>query len=234
MNMPATKINIAIDGKSACGKSTLAKSLAQKLAYLYVDSGAMYRAVTLYFLKNQVPLSNHQAVSNALSEITIRFGKKNDGAWVTLLNDEDVETEIRTQMVSDWVSEVAAISAVRQKLVEEQKAIGRQKGVVMDGRDIGTIVFPEAELKIFLTADEEVRVQRRFLEMQQKGYPVNDSEIRTNLQKRDFIDTTRADSPLVQAIDAIMLDNSELTPTEQLDIAYEWAIKKIKKGSTHD
>lgn len=234
MNMPTPKINIAIDGKSACGKSTLAKSLAQKLAYLYVDSGAMYRAVTLYFLRNQVSLHNDLDLSQALSEITIRFGKKDDGSWVTLLNDEDVETEIRTQRISDWVSEVAAISAVRHKLVEEQKAIGRQKGVVMDGRDIGTVVFPEAELKIFLTADEEVRVQRRFLEMQQKGQTVKLSEIRENLQKRDFIDTTRADSPLVQAKDAIKLDNSELTPFEQLEIAYNWAIEKIKKGSIHD
>jgi cytidylate kinase len=213
--MPA-KITIAIDGFSSCGKSTLARDLAKVLGYAYVDSGAMYRAVTLYFLKNKIDYSDPDAVRRALPQIKIQFKLKDNGNR-TFLNGEDVEEQIRTMEVSQHVSPVAAISEVRKAMVAQQQAMGQEKGIVMDGRDIGTVVFPDAELKIFLTASETVRCQRRFEELQQKGWDITPKEVKKNLAERDHIDSSRADSPLKQAEDAVVVDNSLLTPQEQLD-----------------
>ena len=231
--MSKPRINIAIDGKSACGKSTLARALARSLGYLYVDSGAMYRAVTLYFLRNQIRPDDGSSVIRALHDIQIRFQRISDHQWITLLNQENVEEAIRSQEVSDWVSEVAAVSAVRRKMVEEQQSIGQSKGVVMDGRDIGTVVFPDAELKIFLTARESVRVERRYQELLLKGKAPDRERVKANLEKRDHIDSTRSDSPLIQASDAVVLDNSDLTEKEQLIIALEWAHDRIKNTASH-
>ena len=231
--MSKPRINIAIDGKSACGKSTLARALARSLGYLYVDSGAMYRAVTLYFLRNQIRPDEGPSVMRALHDIQIRFQRISDHQWITLLNQENVEEAIRSQEVSDWVSEVAAVSAVRRKMVEEQQSIGQNKGVVMDGRDIGTVVFPDAELKIFLTARESVRVERRYQELLLNGKDPDRERVRANLEKRDHIDSTRSDSPLVQASDAVVLDNSDLTEQEQLIIALEWAHDRIINTASH-
>lgn len=215
-------INIAIDGHSSCGKSTLARGLAQNLGFIYIDSGAMYRAVTLYFLRHRIQLDDPEQVAGALQNIEIRFQHTPDGIQ-TILNGENVESEIRQMWVSESVSQVAAIPAVRRALVSQQKAIGAQGGVVMDGRDIGTVVFPEAELKIFLTASTDERVQRRYEELKAKGQEVDREEIRRNIEERDFIDSNRADSPLRMASDALLLDNTSLTREEQLDIALKWA-----------
>jgi CMP/dCMP kinase len=210
------KIIIAIDGFSSCGKSTLAKALAKKLHYAYVDTGAMYRAVTLYFLDNDVDFNDKEDVKRALSNIEIHFERTPTGNHV-FLNDKDIETEIRSMRVSEMVSPVATISAVRRAMVQQQQRMGSRKGIVMDGRDIGTVVFPEAELKIFLTAETDIRTQRRFDEMQAKGQEiVSFDAVKHNLTERDLIDSNRADSPLRQAEDAILLDNSYLTPDEQL------------------
>lgn len=211
------KIIIAIDGYSSCGKSTLAKQLAEKLGYIYVDSGAMYRAVTYYFMKNNVDRSNEKAISDALSKIHITFKynadkKRNE----TYLNGEMVEDEIRSLEVSNLVSPVSAIPAVRDFLVEQQKRMGSERGIVMDGRDIGTVVFPDAELKLFMKANKGVRAQRRWLELKEKGIELPFEEILQNLEKRDYEDTHRAYNPLRKAEDAIELDNSELSPQEQL------------------
>jgi len=213
------KINIAIDGHSSCGKSTLAKALAAKLHYLYIDSGAMYRAVTLYFLNKGTDINNAEVVKAHLEEITISF-KNHNGENRTLLNDADVSEEIRSMAINNFVSPVAAISSVRKKLVHQQQIIGSKKGVVMDGRDIGTVVFPDAEIKIFLTANIETRAQRRFDELRRKGNAVSLEEIKYNLAERDRIDSNRLDSPLKQAQDAILLDNSNLTPIEQCLFVY--------------
>lgn len=213
------KINIAIDGHSSCGKSTLAKALAAKLHYLYIDSGAMYRAVTLYFLNKGTDINNAEVVKAHLEEITISF-KNHNGENRTLLNDADVSEEIRSMAINNFVSPVAAISSVRKKLVHQQQIIGSKKGVVMDGRDIGTVVFPDAEIKIFLTANIETRAQRRFDELRRKGNAVSLEEIKHNLAERDRIDSNRLDSPLKQAQDAILLDNSNLTPIEQCLFVY--------------
>ncbi|MFZ4545051.1 MAG: (d)CMP kinase [Saprospiraceae bacterium] len=217
------KIIIAIDGYSSCGKSTLAKALSKKLHYAYVDTGAMYRAVTLYFLDHQINFNDASTIKDALEHIEIHF-ERIDGKNTTFLNGINVENEIRSMRISDHVSDVAAISEVRKALVRQQKLMGKRKGVVMDGRDIGTVVFPEAELKIFLTADPEIRVQRRFDEMKQKGEDINIEEIRNNLSERDRIDTSRSDSPLKQADDALVLDNSGLSEQEQLEIALKWTL----------
>lgn len=223
------KILIAIDGYSSCGKSTLAKALSKALHYAYVDTGAMYRAVTLYFLDNNVDFEDSSAIDKALENIDIDF-KRIDNKNTTFLNNKNIEDEIRTMRVSARVSDVAAISAVRKALVKQQKKMGAQKGVVMDGRDIGTVVFPNAELKIFLTADPEIRVIRRYDELKRKEENINIEDIRFNLSERDRIDTTRADSPLRKAEDAIILDNSGLTEVEQLRQALEWANEKICIG----
>ncbi len=221
------KIVIAIDGHSSCGKSTLARDLAAALSYAYIDTGAMYRAVTLYFLDHGVDLADASAVARALDEIEIGFQPADQGNK-TLLNGKVVEEDIRQMRVSEQVSQVAAISAVRRAMVAKQQAMGRQRGVVLDGRDIGTVVFPDAELKIFLTASEDERVRRRLTEMQAKGIGISEEEVRQNLRHRDHIDSTRDDSPLMQAADARVLDNTELTREGQLAVALEWALLIIE------
>ena len=225
----AQKIIITIDGWSSCGKSTLAKQLAKELGYIYIDSGAMYRAVTLYFLRNHVDWTNPEAVKEALHEINIEFefNPKSESSE-TFLNGENVEYVIRDLVVAEKVSEVAAIKEVREFAVKQQKALGKKKGIVMDGRDIGTVVFPTAELKIFMTADNAVRVQRRFKELYEKNPNVTIEEVKTNLEMRDYIDSHREVSPLRQAEDALVLDNSQLTIKQQLDIALKWAKDRMK------
>ncbi len=213
---------IAIDGHSSCGKSTLAKALAKKLTFVYVDSGAMYRAVTLYFLRHNLDWNDPLIVERALSQINIRFARKDDGLYRTLLNGEDVEDEIRQMHVSNAVSPVAAVSAVRRAMVLQQQAMGKEENVVMDGRDIGTVVFPQADLKIFLTASPDERARRRYNELKQKGKDVSLEEIRQNLIERDHIDSTREDSPLRQAEDAILVDNTHITEEEQLDLVLQY------------
>lgn len=212
-------IIIAIDGFSACGKSTLAKALAQKLNYTYIDTGAMYRAVTLYFLREDVDWDKAGAVEEALSGVKIEFRTQSDGVdRLTYLNGENVEEEIRGMKVSQSVSPVAAVSAVRRFLVEQQQAMGDEGSCVLDGRDIGTVVFPNADLKIFLTADPQERARRRLAELVAKGQSVSLAEIVENLTQRDRIDSTRADSPLRQAKDAVVVDNTCLNPAEQLEM----------------
>lgn len=221
------KITIAIDGHSSCGKSTLAKSLAAELGYIYVDSGAMYRAVTLYFLREGIRFEDLEAVRQTLPEIQIIF-KNSDKGNRTFLNGEDAEEAIRGMEVSRNVSPVAAIPEVRRAMVAQQQELGRQKGIVMDGRDIGTVVFPQAELKIFLTASLEERTLRRYRELRAKGMELDRSEVRENLQMRDQIDSTRADSPLEQAEDAVVIDNTNLSPREQLSMALALARERLK------
>ena len=221
------KITVAIDGYSSCGKSTLAKQLAAALKYSYVDTGAMYRAVTLYFIRNQVDLFHPEQITNALQNITIEFKvNANLNTQETYLNGENIENEIRVNpRVASAVSDVSAISEVRRFLVKQQQEMGKQKGIVMDGRDIGTVVFPFAELKLFVTADPQVRAQRRLDELVEKGQQTTVDEVLANLEKRDHIDSNRADSPLKQADDAVVLDNSNLTREEQ----FEWVLKLVNQ-----
>ncbi|NCU05330.1 MAG: (d)CMP kinase [Chitinophagaceae bacterium] len=221
------KITIAIDGWSSCGKSTLAKQLAKELNYIYVDSGAMYRAVTLYFLRNHIDWTNEEEVIAALSDIHLAFkpNSKTGGADM-YLNDENVEYVIRDLVVAEKVSEVAAIKAVRSFAVEQQQQMGAGKGIIMDGRDIGTTVFPDAELKIFMTADNAVRVARRFKELYEKNPNVTIEEVKANLEMRDYIDSHREVSPLQQAEDAIVIDNSDITPEQQLQLALKYVKTK--------
>jgi CMP/dCMP kinase len=217
------KITIAIDGYSSCGKSTLAKALASSLHYVFIDSGAMYRAICLYAMNRK--LVDHGSVKTeelvaALPNITLAFEKHpGNKEQSILLNGVDVSGEIRSLEVSQSVSQIATIREVRQKLVHQQQLLGKKGGLVMDGRDIGTVVFPHAELKLFLTASIEIRAQRRYAEMIAKGQDVTIEEVRENLAERDLIDSTRAESPLRQAEDAIVIDNSYLTPKEQLEEA---------------
>lgn len=225
------KINIAIDGYSSCGKSTLAKDLAKELDYKYIDSGAMYRAVTLFLIRENVDISNHEEVAEQLHHINVYFEYKN-GQPITFLNGTNVETEIRKMHVANYVSHVAVISAVRKKLVSQQQFLGKNKGVVMDGRDISTVVFPDAELKIFVTAEIDIRADRRYQELKAKGIEGNLEDIRANLRDRDFIDSTRDDSPLTQTEDAILLDNSNLDRESQLRKTLEWAQEKIELSNT--
>lgn len=227
------RITIAIDGHSSTGKSTLARQLAKELQYIYVDSGAMYRCVTLFALKENF-LSDagcdEVRLVEALAKLKISFNKGDeDGKNHAFLNGEDVEQEIRSMYVSGFVSKVAAIPQVRRHLVALQQEMGLQKGVVMDGRDIGTVVFPDAELKIFMTADAEVRAQRRYEELKQAGkdYPLQ--EVLANVIMRDQEDSNRADSPLIIAEGAKVLDNSNLTPEEQFSIALGWALDEITR-----
>ena len=215
-----SKIIIAIDGHSSCGKSTMAKALAQQVGYIYVDSGAMYRAVTLFALRHQLFNADGSVKAEDLqahmSDVKVHF--KLDPATnlpVTYLNEERVEDEIRTLEVSQHVSPIAALPFVREAMTAAQQAMGEEKGIVMDGRDIGTAVFPHAELKIFVTASAEVRAQRRFDELQAKGLPASYEDILKNVQERDYIDSHREVSPLRQAEDALVLDNSHLTREEQ-------------------
>lgn len=211
---------IAIDGFSSCGKSTLARQLAVQLGYNYVDSGAMYRAITLYFIRHSIDITDPEIVRGALENISLSFRfNKERGASDIYLNGENVEPFIREMAVSQRVSEVAAIKAVRQFAVAQQQLMGKDKGIVMDGRDIGTDVFPHAELKLYMTADPEIRAKRRFEELQASSPSITMDEVRSNLEKRDHIDTTREESPLRQAPDAIVLDNSNMSREEQLEFA---------------
>ena len=225
------KINIAIDGYSSCGKGTLAKALAAALNYIFIDSGAMYRAVTLYMMRHSVDLEDLQAVSRALNEIQISFEVDDSGGSWVKLNGENVEREIRTIAVASKVSEVAKIQVVRDKLVMMQQQLGEQKGVVMDGRDIGTVVFPQAELKIFMTASVEVRAQRRYEELLAKGEAVTLDEIAKNLSHRDAIDSSRENSPLTMTSEYRVLDNSDMDRDAQFALAMRWvdaAISEVK------
>jgi cytidylate kinase len=222
MNKTESNLNfkVAVDGFSSCGKSTLAKAIARSLDFIYIDSGAMYRAVTLFCLNHNIEVTNHEKVASILNEIHIHFEILN-GENHTFLNGVDIEDIIRKPLVSDNVSEIAIISPVRKMLVEQQRSLSKDKGVVMDGRDIGTVVFPNAEVKLFLIADLETRAIRRYEEMKAKGLDTNLIDVSKNLQHRDFIDSTREDSPLRQAEDAIVIDNSYLTRVEQLEKALE-------------
>lgn len=230
--MPEKKIIITLDGWSSCGKSTLAKALARELGYVFVDSGAMYRAITLYFIRNGVATNDALQVNDALNRIELGFVFNADrGASDILLNGENVEPFIREMNVASKVSEVAAIAAVRRFAVQQQQRMGQHKGIVMDGRDIGTVVFPQAELKIFMTADKEIRAQRRFLELKAKDPGITLDSVRENLEQRDFIDSNREESPLRQAADAKVLDNSSLTPHEQFQLALDWVKVAIAKAN---
>lgn len=224
-------ITIAIDGFSSTGKSTIAKELANKLAYVYVDSGAMYRAVTLYAMQqgfiSETYFYKENLISN-LSKIYLEFKFNLELGFAEMyLNNINVENEIRTLSVSNLVSKIAEVSEVRRKLVEQQQLMGKDKGVVMDGRDIGTVVFPNAELKFFINASAEKRAQRRFEELIKRGDKVTFEEILENVQHRDHIDSTREDSPLILSDDAIEIDNSEMTLEEQFDLIYKIVLKKI-------
>lgn len=215
---------IAIDGYSSCGKSTLAKALAKTLGFIYIDSGAMYRAVTLYFIRNKVDINNPDAVKNALQHIELNFHSRDYESHI-LLNGEEVSEEIRQMPVSEAVSSVSAIKAVRKEMVKQQQRMGKSKNIVMDGRDIGTAVFADAQLKFFMTADPKIRAERRHKEMIAKGDTTTTlEEVFENLAHRDYADTTRAESPLTRADDAIILDNTDITEKEQL----EFALSKVK------
>jgi cytidylate kinase len=223
--MNQKRITIAIDGFSACGKSTLAKDLAKRLDYVFIDSGAMYRAVALYCLKHQLIQNGELAkeeINTHLTHIEIHFELIQQEPHV-FLNGEDVSREIRQPEVAGIVSIAASYKPIRVKLVEAQQKMGEKGGIVMDGRDIGSVVFPNAELKLFVTADPEIRVQRRLAEMETKGIQMNVDEVRKNLAERDHLDSTRAESPLIQVSDALVLDNSQLTKEEQLD----WVLDKV-------
>jgi len=221
-----TKITIAIDGYSACGKSTLAKALAKALDYSFIDSGAMYRGAALFFYRLGYVSQKHidrEAIENAIKDLELSF--KIDNAKNCLyLHNENIEDEIRQAHVANIVSKVATIKAVRIALVKQQQRMGKNGGIVMDGRDIGSVVFPNAQLKLFVTASPEIRAQRRFTELQEKGIPQSLDEVMSNLTKRDHIDSTREESPLIQVKDALVLDNSALTKKEQL----EWILEKAK------
>ena len=224
------KITIAIDGHSSCGKSTMAKSLAQRLGYIYVDTGAMYRSVTLYALRHDLFREDGTILTDeleeALKDILIEQ-KLVDGKTTTFLNGENVELEIRSLEVSNHVSPIAALPFVRTALVAQQQRMGQEGGIVMDGRDIGTVVFPNAELKIFVTASAEVRAQRRYDELKEKGMPADYDDILKNVQERDYIDSHREVSPLRQADDALLLDNSHMTIPEQ----NEWLMQRFEEAT---
>ncbi len=210
-------VTIAIDGYSSTGKSTLAKALAEHFGYVYIDTGAMYRAVSLYFLKMNIDIHDQKAVERALDDISLEF-KYVEDKQIIHLNDEPVEKFIRTKKINNIVSPVAKISAVRKKMVALQRLMSEGKSVVMDGRDIGTVVFPHADLKFFMTSDLAVRVKRRYDELESKGHDTTLREVEKNLLERDRIDSTRADSPLKQAKDAILIDNTRLTRSDQLQL----------------
>ncbi len=228
--VPAVKrprIIIAIDGFSSCGKSTMAKALARKLAYRYIDSGAMYRAVTLFIQQHDISLEQLRSMTDEqleklLDHIHITFQVNPEtGLSEVYLNDENVESKIRDLKVSDWVSPVSAIPLIRKRMVALQQSYGKDKGIVMDGRDIGTRVFRDAELKIFMIADKNVRAKRRFDELNEKGFMVTLDEVMKNIEERDYTDTNRSESPLRKADDAIVLDNSHLNQEEQLEFSLE-------------
>jgi len=225
-----TRIIVAIDGQSGCGKSSTAKVVAKELTYTYIDSGAMYRAVTLYFIREGIDIDAAAQVSESLKHIHISFKQGNFGS-ITYLNGEDVEKLIRTPDVAALVSEVSAISPVRREMVRQQRKMSADKGVVMDGRDIGTVVFPEAELKVFMSAGLDVRAERRLLELQEKEIQADLEEIKANLSKRDRIDSSREDSPLMKADGAIEVDTTGLLFDEQVEIILNEAKKLIDNGN---
>lgn len=223
------KIIITIDGWSSCGKSTLAKHLAKELGYVYIDSGAMYRAITLYFLRNHIDWTNPDAVHEALQNISLEFVYNEKAQQSEMhLNGENVEYVIRDLVVAEKVSDVAAVKEVREFAVAQQKKMGKRKGIIMDGRDIGTVVFPKAALKIFMAADNEVRVERRFQELYEKNPAITIEEVKANLEMRDYIDSHRTISPLRQAKDALLLDNSSLSIRQQLEIALKWVHERLQ------
>lgn len=226
ISMSKTNYVIAIDGFSSCGKSTVAKALAKRLNFVFIDSGAMYRAVTLYFLENSVDINQPSAVKEALDHIQIDFAPSGD-QHVILLNGRDVSTEIRSMRVSEHVSQVSAIREVRKALVRQQQDLGKKRNIVMDGRDIGTTVFPNADLKLFMTASPAVRAERRFAELAAKGEETSMEQVQANLAQRDHLDSTREESPLRQADDALVLDNSDLTQDDQLEFVIDLVKKKI-------
>lgn len=219
-------IVVAIDGYSSCGKSTLAKALAKKLHFVYIDSGAMYRAVTLYLLRNNVDLNDAAKIEAALPDIHLNFHSRDYQTHI-LLNDEEVSEEIRQMPVSENVSPVSAVRAVRKEMVKQQQRMGKSKNIVMDGRDIGTAVFPDAVVKIFMTADPNVRAERRYKELVASGVDVTLEDVFENLAHRDFQDTTRQESPLTRAKDAIVLDNTDMNQEEQLGFALERVIPHL-------
>lgn len=221
------KIVIAIDGYSACGKSTTAKEVAVALGYKYIDTGAMYRAVTLYFLDHHISLTNPKEVAKALQDIHISFNTSSKNVTEVFLNGASVEKEIRKMRIAEYVSPVSAVKEVRMAMVEQQRRMGKEKGVVMDGRDIGTVVFPHAELKFFMKADMMIRAYRRQQELLEKGQMVDLDKVIENITQRDKIDTTRAESPLRQADDAMILDTSYITIEEQVDEVVRQAISKM-------
>jgi len=224
------KIIITIDGWSSCGKSTLAKQLARELGYVYVDSGAMYRAITLYFLRNHIDWTEKEEVMQALKDINLEFVfNSSKNVSEIYLNDENVEYVIRDLVVAEKVSDIAAIKEVRDFAVAQQQKMGEKKGIVMDGRDIGTVVFPKAELKIFMTADNGIRVERRFRELYDKNPNVSIEEVKNNLEMRDYIDSHREVSPLRQADDALVLDNTHLNEKEQFEKALNWVKLKLSE-----
>ncbi|MEO5601622.1 MAG: (d)CMP kinase [Cyclobacteriaceae bacterium] len=225
--MHLKKIVIAIDGYSACGKSTTAKQVAGVLGYRYIDSGAMYRAVTLHFLDHHVSLTNPREISRALQQIQISFKVNSRNISETFLNGLNVERQIRNMRISENVSQVSTIKAVRMALVDQQRRMGKEKGVVMDGRDIGTVVFPLAELKLFMTADVLVRAFRRQKELLNKGQLVDLDDVIDNILKRDKIDTTRTESPLRQAEDAVVIDTTHISIDEQVDEVIRMALSKV-------
>lgn len=227
--MKNKKINIAIDGFSSCGKSTLAKRVADALGYLFIDSGAMYRAITLYFIRQNIDLDNKKEVEAAIKNIQLEIiPNHTTGLSDILLNGENVSFQIREMTVAELVSNVAAIKEVRGFAVQQQQNIGSQKGVVMDGRDIGTVVFPNAELKIYLTADPSVRVKRRFNELSEINPNITMEEVQANLEMRDYIDSNREESPLTKANDAIVVDNTYLTKDETLERVLDLAKQQIE------
>ncbi len=221
------KLIIAIDGHSSCGKSSLAKELAKRMNYTYIDSGAMYRAITYFFIKNDIDINDKDEISQALSKIKIEF-KNVNGIVNTFLNGENIEEQIRSIEVANYVSKIAEIPEIRKNLVAQQQAMGKEKGIIMDGRDIGTVVFPNAELKIFLTASQDVRTQRRLAEMKAKNIQITYEDVRDNLLKRDKIDSERSDSPLKQAQDAILIANSALSIDDVADLIEE-KVEKFTK-----
>jgi len=228
VNKTLHKIIIAVDGYASTGKSTLARQLAKAVNYTYVDTGAMYRAITLFFLQHKIDTKNTTAINNGLKKIDIAFISDTEGdKQLTQLNGKVVETEIRSMEVANFVSEVSAIKEVRVFLVAVQQKMGANKGIVMDGRDIGTVVFPKAELKLFITANVEERAKRRFYEMRELGITTTLEEVKTNLQSRDLKDTTRKHSPLKKADDAIEIDNTHLTVNDQLNKAVDLFKQKI-------
>lgn len=231
--MNADKITIAIDGFSSCGKSTLAKDLAQKIGYVFIDSGAMYRGISLYAIQHhcvQQDELNTECLLAVLPEIELHFERLSETEMPALfMNGVNVSEEIRLPHVSNIVSKVAALKPVREKLVAEQRKMGKNGGIVMDGRDIGSVVFPHAELKLFVTASIDVRVERRYLELQTKGIQIQKEEVRENLEKRDHLDSTRAESPLIQPSDAILIDNTHLNREEQLERALSYFNRTIEQ-----